>query len=229
MKAFSRLALFLIVFAAAGCANQAAFEGKNPYVSGNQGDLSPVEAARLSIATAQELVKVGLDSEAVVQYERAREADPTQTWISRELAVLYERIGRTSRARDEYLAALREFPRDAKLMNDYGYFNYSQGNFAEAEAWLTKAKDTDPFLDKAWINLGLTQAEQGHYKEALKSFEQVLPEANAHSNLGVVLTTQGKYAEARSALKEALRLDPDLVEAKETLHWLDEHEEGSGS
>lgn len=221
MKTFLRMAVVLAFAAAAGCANQASFQGENPYVTQGERDLSAVNSAELARQTARELESGGFLAEAAVQYERARQFDPGLPGISRRLAVIYDSLDRYNRARDEYNLALAEDPDDAALMNDFGYFNYTNGNLEQAEVWLRRAVDEDPFLDVAWVNLGIVLAEQQRYKESLKAFEQVLPSADAHYNLGVCLVRQGRNDEGREALGEALRLDEGLVEARDLLQQMD--------
>ncbi|MGF1572234.1 MAG: tetratricopeptide repeat protein [Sumerlaeia bacterium] len=213
----------------AGCANQGSIEGINPTRGERVRDLSSNDSARLAIATAQELERVGSYAEAAVQYERAREYDPKQVQVSRNLAVLYDLTDRYSRSKDEYIKALQLFPRDAELLNDYGYFNYRRGNLELSEQYLTKATEIDPFLDRAWMNLGVTLAEQGRYKESLLAFEQVRPEPEALQNLGTIMARQGLFDEAKEALEEALRLDPNLEEARRVLGSIAEYEERLGS
>lgn len=221
MKLLSLPAVALGLAIATGCANQAAFDGSNHYVVESQKDLPRNDAARLAIATARELEYAKLPAEAASQYERARQLDPTQKWITRRLAVMYDRAGRTSLARTEYSEAIKLFPNDASLMNDYGYFHYSRGNYDEAELWFRRALDQDPNLTVAKTNLGMTLCEQGRYPEALRAFEDVVPSAEAHQNVGVIMARQGKYDEARESLEEALRLDPNLAEARQVLDMID--------
>ncbi len=221
MKTLRFLTLGLALSLLGGCANQASFQGENPYVTESERDLPANEAARLCIATARELERTGALAEAVVQYERARQFDSGVPGISRRLAKLYDLLDRYARAREEYQKALAEDPDDASLMNDYGYFHYNQGHLDQAEVWLRRAIDQDPFLHTAWVNLGVVLAEQERYKESLKAFEQVLPSAEAHYNLGVCLVRQSRYDEGREALTEALRLDSGLMEATEVLAWME--------
>jgi len=230
MKTNKGLLFFLIVFIApvifTGCYNQGAVEGINPYEGQRVGDLPDKEKVRLALATAIELESVGLYKEAIVQYERARKLDSTQRQVSKRLAVLYDTVDRYTKAREEYVTALTLYPYDAQLLSDYGYFCYRRGNLERSEEYLRRAVEVDPFLDIAWINLGVTLAEMERYKESLRCFEQVRPEPEALANLGTILARQGKYDEAREALEEAIRLDPNLIEAQDVLDSIDEHQAG---
>lgn len=211
------------IFMLTGCANQASIDGHNPYRGETVGELSRNDQARLAIATARELEAVGLYSEAAMQYERARALDPKLDFIAHRLAVLNDLLNRYSKANEEYGKALEEAPRDAKLLNDYGYFNYRRGNLERSEYYLRQATEVDPFFDRAYINLAICLAEQGRYKESLREFEKVRPEPEALMNLGVIMARQGLYEEAREALEESLRLDPNLVEAQQVLAAIEDY------
>ena len=163
-------------------------------------ELAPAAAVKVSFTVAEEMEKTGHYAEAVVFYERARQSDAQQTawpWtdhvhVSRKLARLYDRLGDTPHALAEYQQALKESPRDASLLNSFGYFYYSRGKWAEAEEQLRHALSIDPRHKRAWVNLGLTLGEQGRFPESLEAFRKAVSEAEAHSNLAFILTTQGK-------------------------------------
>src|SRR5205823_1712687 len=69
-------------------------------------ELPPKEAAKACLATAEELQQQGCDREAALLFERARQLDPKQTRICRNLAMLYDRQGDFAKALVEYEKAL---------------------------------------------------------------------------------------------------------------------------
>ncbi len=185
-------------------------------------ELPNKESARLCLRTAQEYEKSGETEEAIRLFEKARAADPTTAKVaSRRLAVLYDSTGDFGKAMTEYEALLKAHPKDADLLNDLGYSYYSRGDWANAESCLLKAVQFDPNHKRAWINLGLTQAQLGKWDESLQTFSKVVRPAEAHSNLAFVLAAQGKTAEAMAQYREALTLDPNLRAAQTALAHLD--------
>jgi hypothetical protein len=58
------------------------------------------------------------------------------------------------------------------------------------------------------------QAAEIHYRAALESFPE---HPRSHLNLARVLARRGRYAEAEASIETALRLDPTLPTARETL------------
>ncbi len=187
----------------------------------NAVDLPPERAARVCLATAQELEQKGHEAEAILEYRRARQWDAHVPGVARRLAVLYDRRGDAEHARDEYLAALQEQPRDTDLLNDFGCFHYHRGNGAEAEKYLRQALALNPEYDRAWGNLGKALALQGKYEQSCEAFGHVVRPAQAAMNVGILLAKEGKVAEARHVLHRALRLEPELQAARAVLESMD--------
>ena len=119
-------------------------------------DLPIKESGKLCLRTAQEFEKKGQTEDAIRLYEKARACEPTTEKVaSRRLAVLYDQAGEFSKSSTEYETLLKAQPKDANLLNDIGYSYYCRGDWANAEAYLTKAVQQDPNHKRAWVNLGL--------------------------------------------------------------------------
>ncbi|MCS6865228.1 MAG: tetratricopeptide repeat protein [Gemmataceae bacterium] len=185
-------------------------------------ELPAKEKAHVCFRTAQFFEKDGRIEDAIRMYEQARATDPAlQRPAARRLAVLYDKIGDFTRSTTEYEALLKEYPKDADLLTDYGYSHYCRGDWAKAEDALRKAVQIDPQHKKAWINLGLAQAQMGQYDEGYRSFCKAVREPDAHCNIAFVLATQGKIAEAKDRYRLALSLDPNLRAAQIGLGYLE--------
>lgn len=185
-------------------------------------ELPPAKSAQIHLALAKNLEEAGHDADAVICYEKARHGDPKLPNVSRHLAALYDRLGESKRALEEYQLALKAAPRDVNLLNNFGYYYYTRGQWSEAEATFRQALSVDPSLPRAWMNLGLTLGQQGRTDECREAFARAgLSQAEALSNLGFILTTQGKRDEARQAYREALRLQPNLGIARAALQKLE--------
>ena len=174
-------------------------------------DLQAKPAAMLCLNMAESLEKEGKDAEAVGYYERARELDPAiHDRIARRLAVLYDRTDNQARAMAEFQDLLKKKPKDANLLNDVGYSYYNRAQWEDAEKYLRQAIAIDKHHKSAWVNLGLTLAQQGRDAEAIEAFTKVVTPAEAHANVGFVLAVQGKKAEAIEAYRRALEREPTL-------------------
>src|SRR5262249_4978569 len=87
---------------------------------------------------------------------------------------------------------------------------------AEAEVEFRKAVELDPNYAEAHHNLGLANAEQGRWDQAIAEYKKALslpiystPEV-AYYNLGRAYTQTGKPKEAEEALRTAIQLDSRL-------------------
>ncbi|MFV0444256.1 MAG: tetratricopeptide repeat protein [Planctomycetaceae bacterium] len=174
-----------------------------------------------SLQLAEQFAAKGNDGLAIEQYLRVREYQPGRDGIAHPLAVLYDRQGRVDSAEREYRLALDEAPKDADLLNDYGYFLYSQGDLSGAEELYHRALKQNPQHRSAQVNLALAAAEQQRYEEAFILFERAVGPAAAHHNVGVVLARHGKLKEAEQHLLAAAKRDPSLELTQDVLAWID--------
>jgi len=180
------------------------------------------QKADVCIATAAELARHGRDEQAIKEYLHAREFDARIKGVAHPLAVLYDRKGMADAAEREYQCALRETPKNADLLNDYGYFLYSRNDLDAAETTLGKALKLQPRHPKAQLNLALVLAERRQYGAAMKEFQAAVGEAAAHHNLAVILARHGEKEKAQEHLQRAARLDPSLAQSREMLSFLSE-------
>jgi Flp pilus assembly protein TadD len=163
--------------------------------------------------------------EAVRRYrpETARQGSPaSRARLHRRLAGALDHLGRFDEARAHYRQAQRLAPEDPDVWNDTGYSAYLQGRWDEAERLIARAARLDPGATRAATNLGLVQAATGRTEAALATWTRALGPAAARMNLGFALAAQGRVAEARAHYVEALRLQPDLAEARQALAKLEQ-------
>lgn len=185
-------------------------------------ELSSKDSAKLCLRTAHEFDKQGQIEAAIRLYEKARASEPsTEKVASRRLAVLYDRAGDFSKASIEYDALLKANPKDADLLNDLGYSYYCRGDWANAEAHLTKAVQLDSNHKRAWVNLGLALAQQSKWDESYQAFCKAVRPADAHCNIAFILGAQGRIEEAKAQYREALKLDPGMQLAQAGLAHLE--------
>jgi Tfp pilus assembly protein PilF len=213
------------IFLQAGCVTSGGFDPPATTLvetrASKPKELPADQTAELCQAAAEELEKQGLNADAAAQYEKARERDPRRgPVVARRLAVLYDRLGDDANAFTEYKKALAAAPKDADLLNDFGYYFYQRGDLVKAEKYFRRATAANPNHLRATINLALALGKQGQIQASLTTFQQVLPPAQAHCNVGVLEAQQGDTDAARKSLREALRLDPGLKQARAVLDHL---------
>jgi tetratricopeptide (TPR) repeat protein len=159
--------------------------------------------SRLGIGWARDLLRLEVflragDHEAIMpHYDRAMTQYPrcalVDTWVA-------EQIGRQGgdwwRARSMLLYVVEQLPGHARPRYELGFQHYLLGDFPGALAWFDQA--VDRLMD--------AEADFG---------------AQVHYNRGIVrYALDGDRKAAIADVQIALRLRPDYVQAKETLHSL---------
>lgn len=172
-------------------------------------ELPAKETSYACLVTAQNYEKEGRVEDAIKLYEKARAADPANAApATRRLAALYDKAGDFGKSEPLYDALVKGAPKDAGLLNDYGYSRYCRGDWAGAAAVLAQAVQLDPKHQKAWINLGMAQAQLGQLDASFQSFCNAVRPADAHCNIAFALAVQGKTEDAKAQYRQALALDP---------------------
>ncbi len=106
--------------------------------------------------------------------------------------------------------------------NDY----YEEENFKEAEVDYMKALEAKPESYRGQFNLGGALYKQENFEDATKLYGSlaerdvdVEERANSFYNLGNSFLKAEKYAESVEAYKNALRLNPDDMDAKYNMEY----------
>jgi len=185
-------------------------------------DLAPDQAAKLCLATADELEKNGHNEQACGQYELALQHDPRQPAVSKKLAACYAKAGLYDKSIAQYQKCIVASPKDAELINDLGYTYYEKDDFTTAEKHLRQAIALKPTLQRAHGNLGLALGRQCKWKESLEEFKKACSPGMAQANLAAMYLAAGQHDDARRSCNIALGLEPNLKTAKDLLAKLDE-------
>ena len=87
----------------------------------------------------------------------------------------------------------------------------TQGKFAKALDNYTKALEAEPQNEAALLSTARLYARQGKHQEAAEFFDKavaVKPQAATYNELALSLKGQGKAEEAKSAIRQAISLEP---------------------
>ncbi|MBA4143285.1 MAG: tetratricopeptide repeat protein [Nitrosospira sp.] len=103
-----------------------------------------------------------------------------------------------------------------------GRYYQGRGKYAEAIAAYEKALDANPSHVEAHNGLGISHFMQGGHQPALhhlrKAIELLPVATHLHNNLGYAhMMVRGHDGEAAAAFEEALRLDPENIQAHDSL------------
>lgn len=134
-----------------------------------------------------------------------------------EQGLAAQRRGDYETARNRYLQATYEQPRNLELWNNLGTVYRALRDLSGAEGAFRTATEIDRGFAPAWNNLSIVLAQQGRAQEAMTAGQEAvrLDPANsgAKVNLAIQLHAAGQFHEARRLLDEAVRADPAMAEA----------------
>lgn len=134
-----------------------------------------------------------------------------------EQGLAAQRRGDFETAKNRYLQATYENPRNPDIWNNLGTAYLALGDVSGAEAAFRQATEVNARFPAAWSNLGIVLARQGRGSEAIIALQEAvrLDPANggAKVNLAIQLHEAGAPTDARKLLEDALGADPALAEA----------------
>jgi Flp pilus assembly protein TadD/peroxiredoxin len=168
----------------------------------------------------QELLDQGLESQAVVAFERAAQGNPSASTLYR-LGTLLVRSAKPAKARAAFERALALQPDLAEASNDLGALLAQGGDLEAAVARFRAALAAMPEYPDALNNLGYALLQMGRKEEARALYEKALalqpdfPEAL--NNLGLILGRDGDIDGAEPHFRKALKGRPAYGEAANNL------------
>ncbi len=180
----------------------------------------------------------GRVDEAIEMYRTAVRYRPQDPTARARLALLVTNGTEAATAQQDWEQQLRTDPNSALALVNLGVVASNQNRLDEAvtrfrEAlrrgpqWQTTEAERTTMRAKANYNLGRVLALQGHGPEAIAAYRAALVDdpnyAYAHTNLALLLEGVGgaaNLAEAVTHLRAALRVQPDLSQARTALNRL---------
>jgi tetratricopeptide (TPR) repeat protein len=163
--------------------------------------------------------------DAVNAYRRAFDLNPEDVWPLQNLALSLAKLGRNSEAMREYKRALAITPRFGLAWLGLGQLLESMGRKDEAADCYQKALQNRihrapelATLARFCMSRGWFQAASTNYGDAIKldPSDPALPAeaGQAHFLFGMELGKSGQAAPAAREFQEAVRLMPEVVEAR---------------
>ena len=165
----------------------------------------------------------GKPEEAAVHYRRALALNRRYPDAHRNLGLALARMGAPADALEHYRTAIALDPELAEPHYNIGVLLLRMKRHDEAIAHLRDALRLDPRHPAAHYELANALQAAGRLEESIATYRRALAyESNARSpqlrnDYGVALALHGRLAEAIEQFKEALRLRPDYVDARDNL------------
>jgi len=152
----------------------------------------------------------GKYDDAVSQYRRAVELEPTNDDAIRGLANGYASLGRTNDTEKTIQVAIGVRPQYWKGYNSLGALYASEGRYEDAAKMFSQVIALAPDSFRGYSNLGAVYIRLGRYQEAIKSLQdsiKIRPTEDAFSNLGTTFHSLRQFDNAAKAYNEATKLN----------------------
>jgi superkiller protein 3 len=163
-----------------------------------------------------ELLKQGRLEEAIREFQRAVEVDPTYAAAAFNLAYAYDRGGRIEEALAQYSHALELDPQNVLGQNNLGVLYDKQGRYEEAIAAFEQALRLDPTNATVQGNLATARKNQATLQERERRIAEARQQVEAHPQdpqaaytLARVYAALDRKEEAFEWLGKALQLGFD--------------------
>lgn len=174
----------------------------------------------LHVAVARLYQESGRLTEAEEHFQKALREAPNDAGALLGYAHLKDRLGEPAEARRLYVQAATAHPKQAAIHNNLGLFLAQRGMLTDAASAFARAVQLQPKNPRYRNNFASLLVKMGRTNEALAHLRVAHSQAVAHYNLGYLLEKQGKPQAAAQQFAFALRADPSLVSARQSLQRL---------
>lgn len=175
--------------------------------------------AEINTSLGQEYLNRGQYAIALEKLKKAISFEPDYVPARTMLAILYEQIGETEQAREQYKTAVDLAPSNGDVNNNYGVFLCQNGQESNAIQHFLKAAE-DPFYRTpavAFANAGSCELQAGNLDKAERYLRQSLEYdaefADALLSLANVNYLNGEDFRARAFLQRYESSGPDTSES----------------
>ncbi len=137
-----------------------------------------IDSGLLHSRMADLLLREGKTDEAITEYEKAVQYNPSDTESLANLATAYLNKGRLENAALDFKRILVMNPDNATAQNGLGLIAIQRRNPQAARGYFERAVQLNPNLLEAQVNLGLIYEMAGDREQARKCFETFLAKAS---------------------------------------------------
>ncbi|HKT10526.1 MAG TPA: tetratricopeptide repeat protein [Terriglobia bacterium] len=156
-----------------------------------------IESGLLHSRIADLLVREGRSNEAIPEFEKAVQDNPSDTGSLANLATAYMEKGKLDEAELDFKRILVTNPDNATAQNGLGLISIQHRDFQGARKYFERAVQLDPNLMEAQVNLGLIYEKSGDLEGARKCFETFLAKASPSQYATVIPKVRQELAALR--------------------------------
>ena len=165
------------------------------------------------IRRGNQLADEGRCEEALTEYGKAIQADPTNAAAYNNRGNAYSDMGKFQEALNDYEQAIRLNPNDAMAYYNRGNAYKNLGEYQRAVEDFDRAIQLNPNDPDAYNNRGIAYDDMGEYQRAIEDYDRAIQfnpnYAEAYNNRGNAYSDMGKFQEAIDNYNQAIRLDPN--------------------
>lgn len=170
------------------------------------------------------LAAVGQPDPSIAFFERSLQCRPDHADAHYRLGDVLAGVGKLPAARNHFLQVVKFRPGDANAHQKVGAVSALMKDYQRALKYYRLADELKPNDPRLAFNMALALEHLGKTGDAIRWYATALglneTDAGAHNRLGVLLLKTGERDEARDHFQQALRLNPDLDEARQNLDAL---------
>ena len=163
---------------------------------------------------ANELVAARQYEQAIPEFRKALQAEPTSARINNNLGMCLMETGRFAEAIRHFHKVIETDPMDVAPYNNLGTTYSRMGQLDKAIGYFEQALAVDPEYVMAHYNLGVAYAIKGDMDKAIAKFRKTIEiapnAAQPHYDLGRALAQQGQGDEAIGHIRRAVELEPSF-------------------
>jgi serine/threonine protein kinase/tetratricopeptide (TPR) repeat protein len=152
----------------------------------------------------------GKYEQAVDQFQRAVQLEPSNEDAFIGLGGAYERLGKTQDAENTYKKIVALRPNYWRGYNLLGAFYLRQAQYDDAAKMFQKVIERTPESFRGYANMGAAYLYEAKYAEAIKPLEQSLaihPTADTYSNIGTAYYYLHRFGDAAQTYEKAVQLN----------------------
>lgn len=161
---------------------------------------------------------------AIHHFLKVLELNPKRIEALINLSNLFTELKRLEDSKKILDQALKYYPNDTSILNNYTVYNIKSGNLTKANEIADKILKIQPNNINALINKGFLHVNAKNYDGALQCFDKIISLApvflEARVNRALALIRKGDYQKAEAELEETLKIDPNFKSAKGLLDKL---------